>query len=74
MKIDRNIPIPANPAKERKELAPVEQMEIGDSLFFDGASRNSALGRVRAAAMLAGIKHNYRTAIEGSGVRVWRIS
>ena len=74
MKIDRHIPIPSQPSKEKKELAPVAQMEIGDSLFFPGAKRTSALGRVRVATMLAGLKYNYRSAPENDGTRVWRVS
>ena len=74
MKIERNIPMPAVNGKARKELAPVESMEVGDSIFFDNPSRTSAMGRVRAACMLRNLHFNFKSATEAGGVRVWRTS
>lgn len=74
MKIERNIPMPEAPKAAPKVRVPVESMEIGDSIFFAGVSRNSALGKVRGTAMRAQLRHNYKTAVEADGVRVWRIS
>lgn len=72
MKIERNIPIPVVPVTPRSERVPVESMEIGDSIYFDIPKRAVALAKVRGTAMRAGLRHNYRSASEGPGVRVWR--
>lgn len=75
MKIERDIPLPAAPApKDRATRVPVESMEIGDSVHFPGLKRISALGRVKATAMKAGLRHNYKSAVEGDGTRVWRVA
>lgn len=74
MKIERNIPLPVEVAKPQKPRVPVESLEIGDSIFFPGMTRVSALGTVRGTAMRAGLRHNYKSAAAADGVRVWRIS
>lgn len=74
MKIDRNIPMPAPSVNGRKELAPVESMDVGDSIFFPGLTRVQANGKCRAAAMLAKVPYNFRSAREGDGARVWRVA
>lgn len=74
MKIERNIPLPVAAEKPRKPRVPVESLEIGDSIFFPATKRTSALGTVRGTAMRAGLRHNYKSAPEGDGARVWRIS
>ena len=74
MKIERNIPLPAAPIKERAARVPVESMEIGDSVFLNNPRRTSALGVVRGTAMRAGLKHNFKSASEGNGTRIWRIA
>lgn len=74
MKIERNIPLPATIEKPRRPRVPVESMEIGDSIHFPGLPRQSALATVKATAMRAGLRHNYKSAVEGDGTRVWRIA
>ncbi|UIJ43768.1 hypothetical protein LZK98_11765 [Sphingomonas cannabina] len=73
MKIDRNIPLPTEAQKPRKLRVPVESMEVGDSIFFPGAKRVSALATVRATAMRAGLPFNFKSAAVDGGVRVWRV-
>lgn len=74
MKIERHVPIPAPAVKIAKPRVPVESMEVGDSIFFSGAKRNSALAAVRATAMRAQLPYNFKSALESDGTRVWRIA
>ncbi|QDZ07480.1 hypothetical protein FPZ24_08280 [Sphingomonas panacisoli] len=72
MKIERNIPMPVAVAKPQRPRVPVESMEIGDSVFIPGVKRTSGLGTVKGTALRAGLKFNFKSAVEGDGVRVWR--
>lgn len=74
MKIDRHIPLPATPAQEAKVRVPVENMEVGDSVFFADVKRNVALGKCMGAALARGLRITFKSAVEGDGVRVWRKS
>lgn len=74
MKIERNIPMPAPVEKPRAERIPVESMDIGDSVLIPSKSRVSACSTVKATAMRAGLRFNFKSAREGDGVRVWRVS
>lgn len=74
MKIDRHIPIPAEPVKPKKDRIPVENMEIGDSVLISGMTRRAAMATVRGTALSAALPFNFKSAVDGDGIRVWRIA
>lgn len=70
MRIQRDVPPP--PPWERT-IYPFRQMEIGDSLYAEGAAGT----RLRTAVKVWKHRHsgwNYAARKEGDGLRVWRIS
>ena len=71
MKIDKHIPIPQKP--KAKPKYPFLDMNVGESIFFDGQGVG---GTAYFAAMSVGRRHNrvFCGRSEGSGVRIWRIA
>ncbi len=77
--IDKNIPIPED-KRSRFEEFPYNQMEVGDSFRIeakDGQTIVSLQSGLSQNAKHWAKKTNssflFRTAMEGEGVRIWRI-
>ncbi|HXU04374.1 MAG TPA: hypothetical protein VN903_25610 [Polyangia bacterium] len=70
--IDKGIPLPPKGKPGRPaRTSPFAKMEIGDSMFFNGADISQS-GKWSGAQRRYGIRLTART-VEG-GVRVWRIA
>jgi len=72
MKIDKHVPIP-NGAGRGKKIYPYAEMEIGDSVFFEG--KNTGSKECTAAHVYGGKygkKFSGRT-VDG-GLRIWRVA
>lgn len=75
MKIEKGIPIPMGAGRKGPPIKyPWPDMEVGDSVFFDGEPKG-ADAKQGTAARLWGNNHGRKFAArkEGNGVRVWRI-
>lgn len=71
MKIDKGIPIPKGRNSSKYDW---NEMEVGDSTFFDNEPKGAKALACSAAAQY-GYKHGmkFRNRKEGNGVRIWRI-
>lgn len=75
IKIDNNVPIPANAGRRGKgSMYPFSEMEVGDS-FFVSRPQKTMTGSVSSAARKNSAKYTTRSVTENgvSGTRVWRI-
>ena len=72
IKIDKGKPIPSHGAAVQKY--PWDDMEIGDSFFLPGVTRNTLSSAAASAERRQGRKYSVRTLTEGcvKGVRCWR--
>lgn len=68
MKIEKNVPIPSM-SKTSAYLEIAKAMGVGDSVFFDGTSRNRAQSLAHA---MYTFKYSVAIRSEGDGRRVWR--
>lgn len=74
MKIEKGIPIPeiTQGQRGRKSMYPFKQMEIGDSVFFEGAdSKSKQMAAAKIYSKRYGIRLIGRT-VDG-GLRIWRV-
>ena len=73
MKIDKNIQIHSM-KRGRKPKYPFGEMDVGDSIFFEGV-KNTLGSKEYSAAQMHGIYNSKKftgAAVEG-GLRIWRI-
>jgi hypothetical protein len=68
MKIDTDIPVPAS---TRSRKYPFLDMQVGNSVVFEGQKVN---GKAYRAAMSTGTRHGMRfvSRPEGEALRIWR--
>ena len=68
MKIEKNIPVPES---TRARKYPFLEMDVGDSVYFEGEKIN---GRAYRAAMTTGRRWNQKFVArkENEGIRIWR--
>lgn len=72
-KIERGVPMPT--FKKVKEIPPVDQMQIGDSMIIEAKGAMGATNKLQNTARRRGLPHKYKSALVSPGVyRVWRIS
>lgn len=73
MKIEKGIPIPKR-RMSNAEMSDVLKMEIGDSVFFDGATshNDSRIQRWRRASKINNLMFVFRK-VE-AGYRMWRLA
>lgn len=76
--IEKGIPIPQRGASKYRET--LEQMEVGDSIFFGGFTTMGTKGPYNAAMLFQSeqggkVAFRGRTVVEDDirGVRIWRI-
>lgn len=67
-----SVPMPTTSGKGRPAKYPFSEMEIGQSVFFDGARTG---GKEYLAAQAAGRHKGWKFSgrSEGSGLRIWRV-
>ena len=71
MNIEKNIPVPEDRRGSRKY--PFSKMEVGDSVFFEGASSDGIeYTAARVSACRWGWKFRARAA--DGGLRIWRVA
>lgn len=71
--ITDSVPVPATAGKRgRTAKYPFSEMEVGQSVFFEGARTG---GKEYLAAQAAGRSKGWRFSgrAEGSGLRIWRV-
>lgn len=77
MRINKNIPIPAKSAVGRPAKYPFKNMEVGESIFFEGKKPGD---NEYTAAILYGRYHNMKFSgrkyeLDGvEGLMIWRIA
>ena len=72
MKIDRKFPIPTRKGIGAPRKYPFLDMEVGDSVFFEGKKIPcKEYTAAKAAELRTGAKFSARTV--GGGLRIWRI-
>lgn len=72
MEIDKGIPIPSGAGRQGGRKYPFADMEIGDSVFFEGsASYGKEHNAARVYGRRTGKKFTARTT--RGGVRIWRV-
>lgn len=73
-KIDKSVPMPGiSGITGRPEKYPFSQMEVGDSVFFDGVKVG---GKEYVASQMSGRKNGWKfsgRSIDG-GLRIWRVA
>lgn len=76
MKIEKGVDVPKSSGRGRPSKYPFSEMEVGDSLMFDGEYRNVMYCQAYLAAMNYGCR-NYDKKFAGrkveGGVRIWRV-
>jgi uncharacterized protein (DUF2249 family) len=70
MKIDKSIPIPERGHGTYTDT--FAEMEIGDSLLFEGETQQRVFSRTQHAAKKLGYKFTSQKTAEGT--RIWRIA
>lgn len=71
--IDKNIPIPKDAGRKGRRKYPFYEMEVGDSVFFEGQTRT---GNARNAAYAWARNNNKEVSVRSvqGGIRIWRIA
>lgn len=69
--IESGVPMPAS--RTRSDAMPFGDMEVGDSIFFSGATQGQAASRALSWKRRAKSKFVFSTRVVDGGVRVWRI-
>ena len=72
MKIEKNIPSPKGQPCGRPAIYPFRDMEVGDSVYFEGERTG---GNAYSAAQMhgRGAGKRFRGRQEGNGLRIWRV-
>ncbi len=79
MKIEKNIPMPkAREWDTGKKIYFFDEMEVGDSAFFEGQTASGAIGRNSAYTVAQQYAKKSGKKFSGStnpeGVRIWRVA
>lgn len=67
--VEAGVPAPPRQSTQHRRY-PFIEMQVGESVFVEGAKPNSLRGSLQYAAMKTGFKFVNRA--ESGGVRVWR--
>lgn len=74
--IEKNVPLPplGRPrGRTGKCKYPLFTMEVGDSFFVGGRKAQTFSAYVRVTVKRNGLESKFSCAVEGNGVRVWRV-
>lgn len=73
-RIDTDIPPPVPPRAPRKRAWPLDALEIGHSLFAQGATKKEAQSQVHRFRLETDPSWSFVIREEPGGVRVWRVA
>jgi hypothetical protein len=71
-KVDRNVPVPEEPVT-RKQLFPLEQLDVGESIEFPQEHRRYVQSTVSTLKRRKGLEFTVRK-VTDTACRVWRIA